>query len=136
MGHFLKPRHYRSTAGISFPDDWTWQDLRELGKAGTSGEGMDKVYGIRIPIFDKTVWAVAMSWGADLFNAERTQGNFEDPIVLEAAQFLWDLRWKDGSMPTPGDEQAIGLVENSSSPLDALACTWALVTSRPDWTLP
>ena len=108
-GLFVNREITDSIQEYPFPDDWTWQDLRDIAKEATSGEGMDKIYGCRIPIFDKTLWAVSMTWGADLFDTERTRGNFDDPIVEEAAKYLWDLRWTDGSSPTPGDEQAMGL---------------------------
>ncbi|MBV7337046.1 extracellular solute-binding protein [Chloroflexi bacterium TSY] len=107
-GIFVNRDILEPVAEYPVDDNWGWTDLKELAIELTSGEGTDKIFGLNMPIFEKTVWAISMSNGADIFNADRTAGNFEDPIVLEAAQFLWDLRWKDGSMPTPADIDAMG----------------------------
>lgn len=96
---------------VDYPvaSDWTWQDMQELATKATTETDEGKVFGISLGTPPDRVWLIAKTLGADIFNEDITESKFNDPKVIEAAQYLWDLRWKDKTMPTPEDEQAMGV---------------------------
>ncbi|MEM7535458.1 MAG: sugar ABC transporter substrate-binding protein [Chloroflexota bacterium] len=90
--------------------DWTYDDLAELAisATGTNDDG-EPVWGLNIGPSSGTIWNMAQSFGGRFFDDDHTESFFTDAGTLEAAQWLWDMRWKHQAMPTPEDTQAMGL---------------------------
>jgi multiple sugar transport system substrate-binding protein len=89
--------------------DWTWQDLREMAKQATS-EGPDgTIFGAKLNTGSSRLNVISLAFGGFLFNEDQTEAGFDHPATIEAAQYLWDMRWKDQSMATPEQEQAAGI---------------------------
>ena len=89
-------------------DNWTWEDLAELAKATTVDTPEGKQYGCSIGYGASNLWYVASGNGGRLFNDDVTESTFTDPNTVEAAQYLWDLLWKDKVHPTPDELGVIG----------------------------
>jgi multiple sugar transport system substrate-binding protein len=97
---------------VEYPvkSDWTYSDFAELAiKATGENANAEKVWGANLPTGASAIWTYAYSFGGQFFNEELTESRLTDPKTLEAAQWIWDLRWKNNAMPTPEDTQAMGL---------------------------
>jgi multiple sugar transport system substrate-binding protein len=91
-------------AGVPYPtDDWTWDELREIAKKVSSGEGANKIYGwgeAQIASPDWTLMA-SLELGIDALYKSATESNWDHPVFLRALEFTNNLI-KDGSMmPLP-----------------------------------
>ena len=97
-------------AGWPIDDDWTWDDMAQIAIEATSGEGMDKIFGVNMGTGNVDIWTMTMSEGVDTFLEEDgvVKPNWADPAVVDAIQYLWDLRWKHGAMPTSADASILG----------------------------
>ncbi len=96
-------------AGIPIPTEWTYSEFREIAKQLTTGEGDDKVYGAFLntqqDILMGTGWC-AYSLGGDWMykdGNDDSQTNFEDPLVKESLQLVYDMMNVDQSVPTHTD---------------------------------
>ena len=90
--------------------DWTWQDMRELANAATTETDEGKVFGVRMGTGSSQVHQISRTMGGGtLFNEDINESRIDAPEIREAVQYLWNLRWKDGVMATPEEEQAAGL---------------------------
>ena len=90
-------------------DDWTFDDLLQAAIAATNITGDVPVFGLNFSINANSTWKLAKSNGGDIFTEGHTESLLTSPEIVDAAQWLWDLRWKHHVMPTPQDEQLIGM---------------------------
>lgn len=77
---------------------WTWDDYRKTAKAltkGTNGDGKPDQWGCVIDFWGARMYPWLWQNGASLMNADRSQCVLDSPAAAEAAQFLYDLRYKD-----------------------------------------
>lgn len=95
-------------AGIEIPTEWTYSEFRDIAKRLTTGEGDNKVYGVFLnsqqniaAAFDYfSVQALGGNW---MYNEDGTASGFNDPIIKETAQLVYDLMNTDKSAPTHVD---------------------------------
>ncbi len=107
-------------AGMKYPTgDWTWEDVRNaafkltVDKAGKTADqpGFNWEQTVQWGFAGYTPWEMAgwysllRNWGADLFNADRTQCVLDSPESISVFQFFADLTVKDHVAPTPVQEQ-------------------------------
>lgn len=90
-------------------DDWTFDDLTQAAIAATGEVDGQPTWGIALSLGADHIWRFAKSFGGDFFDEGLTASKLNDPKTLEAFQWAWDLRWKHKVMPTPEDEQAMGV---------------------------
>jgi len=92
-------------AGVPYPpstqeEAWTWDEFVAAAKALTSGEGVDKTYGIYIPPWP-TIWRVFVdSNNGSYYNDDWTRVTLDTPEAAEVFQKLADLRLVDQVAPT------------------------------------
>ncbi len=89
--------------------DWTYEDLRNLAAQATGETDEGKIFGLNFGTSSGIFNLLANAFGGAIFNEDITESRFNLPETIEAAQYLWDLRWTDHSMATPEDEQASGI---------------------------
>jgi multiple sugar transport system substrate-binding protein len=99
-------------AGLSYPDEsWTVENLREAAKTLTKGEGASKVFGLAAtPTPGDAVVAPAYLYpfGAAYVNEpEETQCVINSAEALEAFEWWMAIRFEDGSVPSPADQQTM-----------------------------
>lgn len=88
--------------GVAYPDeDWTWDDFRAMSKRLTkdlNGDGHADQFGSNITFgflgFETIIW----SFGGDVLNEDRTRSAMDHPYVVEAAQFVYDMKYVDRSI--------------------------------------
>lgn len=93
--------------GVALPDPevpMTWSEFVEVGKKLTSGEGINKVFGVANYTLEAAVW----SNGADFLNADHTKVTVDTPEFAEAMQWVSDLALVEGIAPTPEEDSASG----------------------------
>jgi len=85
----------------------TWAELVSMGQAltETDAEGVTRRWGLRVPSAGFPYWLfqgfVATNGSALMPNTSGTSVNFDDPVVIEALQFQYDLANVHGIM-APG----------------------------------
>jgi len=100
-------------AGLDTPtDDWTWDDFRELAAALTIRDG-DEVtqWGALPPRWgQRDMTPLIRSFGGNLISPDGTTGlgYFDGDGTVAALQFLNDMMFVDGSVPTSIDMDAFG----------------------------
>lgn len=93
--------------GVALPDPekpMTWSEFVEVGKKLTSGEGINKVFGVANYTLEAAVW----SNGADFLNEDHTKVTVDTPEFAEAMQWVSDLARVEGISPTPEEDGASG----------------------------
>lgn len=88
-------------AGLPYPtDEWTWMDFRRDAKDLTrdlDGDGRIDQYGCILELwltaFEPFVWC----WGGEILNQDNTRSALHGPRVLEAAQFIYNMKFIDKS---------------------------------------
>jgi multiple sugar transport system substrate-binding protein len=91
------------------PDEWTTADMTEAAMAATKDVEGQRTFGLSLPTGANSIWLYVKTFGGEFFDENVTESRFNDPKTLEAIQWYWDLRWTHQVMPTPEDEQAIGI---------------------------
>ena len=94
-------------AGISYPTrDWTWNEFREIAKKLTkdlNGDGRSEQFGtnmfFELLSFEPLLW----SFGGEVLNKEGTRSRIQEPRGIEAAQFMYDIKYKDRSIAYTGE---------------------------------
>ena len=85
-------------AGMDYPDEtWTWDDMIEAAQALTldlDGDGTIDQWGFVNETYDYWPWIRAA--GGKPFSDDYAECNWTDPAVVEALQFMADLRHQDG----------------------------------------
>jgi len=90
-------------AGIPDPDTaWTWDEFIVNAGKLTKGSGNDKVYGSAPYSLESALW----SHGADFLDASKTQVTVDDPVFIEAVQWMADLALVHGVVPTSDEDEA------------------------------
>jgi len=93
--------------GIPYPThDWTWDEFRAMAKALTkdlNGDGHIEQFGTSLSYgflgFEPLVW----SFGGSILNEDRTRCAIQEAGGLEAAQFLYDVKYEDRSIAWSGE---------------------------------
>ena len=79
-----------STAGVAKPaDNWTYSDLTSIGKkitTDTNGDGKPDIWGV-----SPYGTVVPLVQGGNFYNADRRKANFNNPVSVEAMQYIIDL---------------------------------------------
>ena len=100
-------------AGVAYPpataaEAWTWDQFVETARQLTSGESMDKVYGVYVAPWS-TVWSPFLfSNGPSWFNDDVTELTLNSPQAVQALHNLADLRLKENVAPTLDIADSIG----------------------------
>ena len=89
-------------------DDWTWDDLAALARAVTKDTPEGRLYAFSYSTAPMWMWGLAKGFGGEFFNEDVTESRLNDPKTIEAAQWIWNMRWKDQVIPTVADLEAIG----------------------------
>ncbi len=94
-------------AGLPYPtDDWTWEECIETARKLTKRDSRGRIVqsGL-ISLWEMGQWdplpTILHQWGARLFSPEGTRCVLDTPEAGAAAQFLQDLAYTYGVMPTP-----------------------------------
>lgn len=93
-------------AGVPYPArDWTWAQFREIARAltrDTDGDGHTDQFGTTMSFgflgFETLLWC----FGGEVLNADQTRCLMNDERGLEAAQFLYDMKYQDHSIAWTG----------------------------------
>lgn len=99
-------------AGIDIPyDGWTYAQFREAAKKLTSGQGLDKVYGMYWDMTYDINMAITFmnSYLDDLAiykDMECTESTFDHPLYEQGLQLIVDTMLTDQSAPPYGEEVA------------------------------
>lgn len=94
-------------AGLKLPDvSWTFQDMLELARRLTKGEGEQKQWGIQYGYgsIEMGFGTIILNFGGKVLNDARDRALYgEDARALEAAQFYADWRHRYLVHPRPSD---------------------------------
>ena len=93
-------------AGIEIPTSWTLEEMREIAKKLTKGEGQDKVYGMfwNTGAIMGDLTPTKLSLGGDFMYKEGgKETNFDNPLFKENISIIYDMMNVDGSSPTHVD---------------------------------
>ena len=96
---------------IDYPGDfnWTIDDFVEAAIKATSEGPQGPIFGATYNFAGEGVWRTAMTMGGDVYNEDITKSLWTSDIVMQAAQWVYDLRWKHKASPSPADFEAMGL---------------------------
>lgn len=99
--------------GIPYPSrDWTWQEHREIAKKlskDLDGDGRNDQFGSSGDFSFLGIEPLLWSFGGDVLNADRTRCTLNSPRAQEAAQFLYDMKYKDLSIAWAAQVGGMGL---------------------------
>ncbi|MDD3334843.1 MAG: sugar ABC transporter substrate-binding protein [Eubacteriales bacterium] len=95
-------------AGVPYPtDDWTESDFLDAAQKLTSGEGVEKTYGVRLSWLPTTL--LADMYGTSIFEESAMKLHVSDnQAFIDSFQFLTDLALKYGVAPDAAGEKAAG----------------------------
>lgn len=90
-------------AGITIPDNWTWDDFAAIAKKLTKGEGADKVYGASMgSTIANDDWAFPAHYfyGGDFYYkpGSDTESNFADPLFAYGMNLRYQMEAVDKTM--------------------------------------
>ena len=89
-------------AGLEPPKaDWTWDDFLATAKALTKGEGGDRVFGFGIPWFNFGMHPWYLTNGTYPVTDDYAHSNLNNPKMIEAVQFIYDLVHTHKVSPDP-----------------------------------
>ncbi|MEZ4718046.1 MAG: extracellular solute-binding protein [Caldilineaceae bacterium] len=110
----LQQGHVRRRLGIAYPDDtWTWENLVEAGQALTvdsDGDGTIDQYGLWADLWDmELIWA-SLIWQneGEILDPEYTKTLLAEEGAMGAWQFIYDMIFDYGMMPTPSVAEQFG----------------------------
>ena len=92
---------------VPYPHDgWTWDEFRDIAKKlskDLDGDGHNDQFGTLFSFgflgFEPFLW----SFGGDVLNEDRTKCTMDQPRVIEAAQFMHDMKYEDRSIAWLGE---------------------------------
>ena len=120
-------------AGIAYPDDtWTWENLVEAGQALTvdsDGDGTIDQYGLWADLWDmELIWA-SLIWQneGEILDPEYTKTLLAEEGAMGAWQFIYDMIFDYGMMPTPSVAEQFG---------DPFESGNAAMTTAGHWVVP
>lgn len=127
-------------AGVAYPpttadDAWTWDQFVETARSLTSGESMDKVYGVYVAPWS-TVWTpFVFSNGGSWFNDDVTELTLNSPEAVEALQNMAALRLTENVAPTLDVADSIGwdVMLQSGKVAMLIDGTWNMATMMDTW---
>ncbi len=99
-------------AGIPYPrDDWTYDEFREIARKLTKdldGDGRPDQFGTNLGFsflgFQPFLW----SFGGEVLNSDNTRSAIHGPRGIEAAQFIYDMKYVDHSIAWTGEMEGFG----------------------------
>jgi ABC-type sugar transport system, periplasmic component len=100
-------------AGVPYPQEgWTWDDMKEIARQLTKGEGADKVYGIELPLDWIGAFETIM-WGN---GARLIDDNLQYDGVMNSALMAEAIDWytsfvREGLAPQPASAKSMGGAE-------------------------
>jgi multiple sugar transport system substrate-binding protein len=116
-------------AGVAYPNgDWDWEEFREVAKRLTLRDDRDRAiqYGYCGFQWDTLGWRHFMwTYGGDVFSRDGSRCILDDPITVDAMEFLHRLYEEDRVMPAPNQS------EGSASMLLFIANRAGMVFSGP-----
>ena len=145
QGYFGLPRDFQTIvlfynktmfdkASLAYPTaDWTWDDLRDAAKKltlDTNGDGKTDQYGFSFDMWDmepgysEAIW----SYGGDMISADHTKTLLGDPAARTAWQLLYDMTFKDKSVPDSNTSGQYGG--------DTFAAGVSAMTPMGHWAVP
>lgn len=91
-------------AGIPIPQEWTFEQFREIAAQLTHQEGENKVYGVywntNINLSEGLLHLTLPTLGGDpLYRNGGTESNFDNPTIYRALELLYNTMNLDGSAP-------------------------------------
>jgi len=96
---------------VEYPGDYNWtiDDALELAIKATSESPEGPIFGMNHSIGYDGFWRLAKTLGGDIFNEDVSTSLLASDEAIEAAHWMWDLRWKHKACPSPADFEAMGL---------------------------
>jgi len=93
-------------------DDWTWDKLVELAVPLTTGEGVDKTFGLArqfgaVPTSILHAYQVVYAWGGEFWNEEQTETLVCQEAAMDAIKFQVDLVTKYNVAPAAAQAEGI-----------------------------
>jgi len=90
-------------AGITIPENWTWEDFAGIAKKLTKGEGNNKVFGASVgSTLANDDWAFPPHYlyGGDYYYkpGSDTESNFDDPTFLNGMKLRYQMEVTDKTM--------------------------------------
>jgi len=106
MNLMLVNKDRLNAAGYEVPEEWTWDDVREISAALTEGEGQKKKYGYFLnpkPMDNIDEWMRTKYNRASWLNNDASKSTFAtNPDFANALQWFYDMMYVDKSMiPLP-----------------------------------
>ena len=101
-------------AGLAYPDEnWTWDDLVEAGKAltkDTDGDGQIDQFGIWADLWDMELLWASLIWQnqGEILNTDYTKTLLGEEGAMGAWQFIYDMLFEYGIMPSPSVAEQFG----------------------------
>ncbi len=102
-------------AGLAVPyDGWTFEQFREYAKTLTSGEGLDKAYGMfwggtALRGAFRTLLGTVLDEYSVYKDDDCTETNFDHPVFAQTLQLMVDTTLVDASAPSFADETAASM---------------------------
>lgn len=93
-------------AGIEVPKTWTLDEMREIARILTKGDGQDKIYGMfwNTGAIMGDLTPTRLSLGGDFMYKEGgKETNFDNPLFQKNISAIYDMMKVDGSVPTHVD---------------------------------
>lgn len=98
--------------GIPYPhDNWTYDEFRDIARRLTKdvdGDGNLDQFGTNLAFgflgFEPFLW----SFGGEVLNEDFTKSAIHGPRSVEAAQFIYDMKYKDHSIAWSGEMEGFG----------------------------
>jgi multiple sugar transport system substrate-binding protein len=94
-------------AGEPYPSPgWTWEDFIAVAQRLTKRDARGRLEQLGFIGYWDYMSALGQ-WGANIYTPEGTRSALDSPQAAEAMQFMQDLIYKYGVMPTPTEEDAM-----------------------------
>jgi multiple sugar transport system substrate-binding protein len=117
-------------AGVEPPNaDTTWDEFLEIAQALTKEEnGRTVQWGVGgIPTtWSGGIYFIIKSFGGDFWNEDVTESRFNQPETIDAFQFVSDLMWEHGVMPSADMLAGLGMGSSLAFSSGLTAMTYTL----------
>jgi len=101
-------------AGVAYPDEsWTWETLVEEGQKltkDTDGDGITDQYALWADLWDMELYWGAAVWqnGGEILSDDFSKTLLSEPAAMETWQYIYDMIFTSGIMPTPSTAEQFG----------------------------
>ncbi len=101
-------------AGVAYPDEtWTWETLVEEGQKltlDTDGDGITDQYALWADLWDMELYWGAAVWqnGGEILGEDFSKTLLGEPAAMETWQYIYDMIFTSGIMPTPSTAEQFG----------------------------